>query len=403
MKPLVVGIARIRNAVSKNITPFGIIFLGMVGYTVLASSNKTVSSQNTPSNLEESKTLPVVKAEKVDQPLMINVTGFARPVREIALIAEVPGKVVYVSDSLKQGGYVDAGEPLLRIDPRDYQNQITIAKSEYYVAEKDLIVEQGLAARAKADWSDLGNQAANELSQRLPQLSAAQANLDAATARLTQAEINLERTVLSIPFAGRVRSKSVDIGEYVFAGASVAQVFDASKVEVPLTLSIRQASLLGFPRQYHQGVDEPDPVELSARLGNKEYTWQGLIKFASGEVDANSGTYSIIAEVDNTRGHNIPLLAGSFVSAKIPINIAEDLYKVPASAVEQGKSIYYLNDNDSVQKLEITLFDIRGDQAYIQSTELGDHSIIVDASSRPDISTSEKPAVRNIESRVSSL
>ena len=74
---------------------------------------------------------------------------------------------------------------------------------------------------SRQEWEDLGKGAeASSLVLRQPQIAFAEASLEAAKASLEQARRNLKKTEIKAPFTGRVRQKSVDIGQYVSPGSS---------------------------------------------------------------------------------------------------------------------------------------------------------------------------------------
>ena len=83
--------------------------------------------------------LPGVKVLEVKlgpHRVVVKGEGTVRPLREVALVPEVAGKVVYVSPALRGGGIFAEGEVLLRIDPRNYLLNLTLAEAEVKEAER---------------------------------------------------------------------------------------------------------------------------------------------------------------------------------------------------------------------------------------------------------------------------
>ena len=76
---------------------------------------------------------------------------------------------------------------------------------------------------ARQDLINLGVTNSSPLARREPQLAEAQASLDSAKAQLADAELSLRRTAVVSPFDGRVRSESVDVGQFAGAGQSLEQ------------------------------------------------------------------------------------------------------------------------------------------------------------------------------------
>ncbi len=65
-----------------------------------------------------------VAAVPVDVPLIVHSQGAVEPHTEAELIPEVPGRVVWISPSLRSGGRFTAGDLLLRIDDSDYRSGV---------------------------------------------------------------------------------------------------------------------------------------------------------------------------------------------------------------------------------------------------------------------------------------
>ena len=72
------------------------------------------------------------------QEVQIKGEGTVQPLREIQLIPQVSGKVVFMSDSLVNGGQFRKGDTLLRIDPVDYRLAVTLAQAQVKDSESKL-------------------------------------------------------------------------------------------------------------------------------------------------------------------------------------------------------------------------------------------------------------------------
>ena len=85
--------------------------------------------------------VPIVRTivvETGEQAIEIAGEGTVRPLREIALVPQVGGKVVSLSPAMVNGGAFSAGEPLVRIDPADYEIAVTLAKASVKNSESSL-------------------------------------------------------------------------------------------------------------------------------------------------------------------------------------------------------------------------------------------------------------------------
>jgi RND family efflux transporter MFP subunit len=169
---------------------------------------------------------PMVSVAKINtrpQVVIIRGEGTVRPLREIQLVPQVNGKVVFMSRALVDGGEFDKGDVLLRIDPADYQLAVTLAQARVKDSESKLKVAEEEAAVSREEWrllyeADPKNNQIPALAAKEPQLAAAKAKLAADRADLQKAMLNLERTEIKAPFDGRISQENVDVGQYVSIG-----------------------------------------------------------------------------------------------------------------------------------------------------------------------------------------
>lgn len=199
--------------------------------------------QRPPSEIAEPDYAPVTVdvAEAVKQRLRIPVQaqGTVSPLQQTTIQAEVKGRIIELADSFHVGGFVSADDILLRIDPRDYQTNLLHAQAAQESAESVLAQEEGRASVALREWQKLPegsqrSQAAKDLYLRKPQLEQARAQLLAAQADLNTARDNLERTIIRAPYDALIRQKHTDLGQFVAAGTTLAEVFSVATAEVRL-------------------------------------------------------------------------------------------------------------------------------------------------------------------------
>ncbi|MEE9613198.1 MAG: biotin/lipoyl-binding protein, partial [Desulfatiglandales bacterium] len=195
-----------------------LVTLGAMGFGALKASKPQLKKQKPP------KSTPMVRTTKIkigSQSVHILGEGTVKPLRQITLVPQVGGKVVFVSPALVDGGQFRKGDTLLRIDPVDYQLAVTLAKAKVRASESRLKVAEEEAAAAVEEWRLLHaadpkqNSKPPPLVAKEPQLAAAQAKLEADRADIRKALLSLERTKLKAPFDGRVSQENVDIGQYV--------------------------------------------------------------------------------------------------------------------------------------------------------------------------------------------
>jgi multidrug resistance efflux pump len=107
-----------------------------------------------------------------------------------------------------------AGEPLLRIDPTDYELALAEARQALATAELSLADAKALRQAARVD--------------------EAKAAVAAAKARIARAERDLDSTEISAPYNAVIDEQRVELGQFINAGTAVGRVLGADKAEVRL-------------------------------------------------------------------------------------------------------------------------------------------------------------------------
>jgi RND family efflux transporter MFP subunit len=280
--------------------------------------------------------------------LVINSFGRVRPRIEGELVAQVSGQIIEVSPNFRDGGFFEAGEVLLTIDPRDYNIQVDIAAAELANAKVNLEEQQALADQAKKDRAILNRKGlASDYALRKPQLAAAQSQIDAARAKLAQARLAVERTRIRAPYAGRILSRTVDQGVVVSNNQSLARIYATDRVEVRLPLKNSELGFINLPEQFRNERDSfaaATPVLILNNLGSTTEEWQAVLVRTAGAIDEQSQQLYVTAQIDDPYAINRqglrPLKIGQFVTAEIEGKKLSDAITIPNAAIYQGSYVY---------------------------------------------------------------
>ncbi|MCV6604279.1 MAG: HlyD family efflux transporter periplasmic adaptor subunit, partial [Porticoccaceae bacterium] len=200
--------------------------------------------------------------------LQVQTRGEVQPHTQIDLVSEVSGRVQALSPQFVRGGAITPDTTLVQIDDADYRHAVTRAQARVTAAEVQILQREAEAQVAKAA---LEGRPHTPLGLKIPQLKNAQAELLAAQADLRQAQENLARTRIHLPFSGRVVEKLVGVGEFVSAGSRLGKVFATDVAEVRLPLTDQQLALLNLPIGYQASDDNGPAVRFEARLAGKNH------------------------------------------------------------------------------------------------------------------------------------
>lgn len=347
----------------KFVIPTAIVLACIFGAVTLMATSPTL----TPSIPEPiATTVRVLEVAPRQVQLTVQSQGTVAPNTESELIPEVSGRVSWISPSLVNGGTFVAGEPLLRLEQRDYQTALQRAEAamnradaEYEHAQFELQRLESLEARQLASRS--------ALETALRAFRIAEAAQSEAQAGLAQARLDLERTEIRAPFTGLVRRESVDIGQFVARGSAIATLYASADAEVRLPIADRQLAYLNLPVGI-RGELPPDlqpQVTLSAEFAGQQLTWTGRIVRTEAQIDTASRMVHVVARVDNDQ-QSAPLAVGLFVTAEIQGLTAEDVVVLPRSALREGNRVLVVDAEDRLRFRAIEPLRLYHDEVLVE-------------------------------------
>ncbi len=318
--------------------------------------------------LRQVPTVTTVPLEIRSGHLSVRGNGTVRPSAEIALASEVAGRVVWVAPSLVSGGRFDRGQVLFRVDPADYENAVRAARAEVAQRRVEVLQAEEEVVLAREEYERLRRRVDPDSTRpdseqsallfREPQLEAARAALERAEAGLEDASLRLERTQARAPFSGIVRTESVDRGQYVTPGQTVAQLYATDAVEILVPLSDDDAALI--PNLWDtraRGAGASVPVDVYADYGDRTYRWRGTVDRAESALDELTRTVDVVVRVEAPFVANAesprrpPLLLGTYATVDIQGAELERYGVVPSAAIRDGERIWTVM-HDSVLVVE---------------------------------------------------
>ncbi|WP_050526073.1 efflux RND transporter periplasmic adaptor subunit [Pseudorhodobacter aquimaris] len=378
--------------------PLTAIGIGILGFVI--------SSSKPPERVEVEERATAVRVITAQtRAVTPSITGFGivAPERTFEAIAEVGGRIDYVNPGLRNGQILDAGEVLFRLSPADFnlaiaQANANIRSAEAKLAELDVSEQNQRSALAierealAVKTSDLeraealfaaGTMAqgtrdvtrAAHLAQRqkvqgiestlalFPTQRAVQTEQIAVyQANLATAKLNMDRSEIALPFAARVASHSIEVGQYLKTGQTAANLDGIARAEVDVQLSMESfrglvrlgqtalPNLLLDPMNMAQALQSLGlEADLRLRLGDEVVTWPATVDRISDGINQQSGTVGIVVVVENAYdniGQNArpPLTKGMFVEVVLRAAPIEGVV-LPRSSMRDG--MVFVADSDN--------------------------------------------------------
>jgi RND family efflux transporter MFP subunit len=308
----------------------------------------------------------VMVAEPGPVALQIDAQGTVEPKVSVELVTRVSGQVVSVAPQFSAGGFFAANQPLVQIERADFEFAVVRAKASLARAEEALALERGRARQAQREWRDLGDDIANALFLREPQLAAAEAGVVAAQADLAKAELDLTRTRISLPFAGRVEQITVNVGQFVATGTRLGRVYASQQAELRLPLTLRQADLIDLPSG---SADSYPAVSVTLTEGLQRQQWQARLVRSEAALDRRSRMLVAIAELDGGSDRQLPI--GAFVEATIQGRTLDDALVVPRTALYRGNQVLLVDEQSRIHYQPVQVLQNRSESAVIRGLAAG--------------------------------
>jgi len=326
------------------------------------------SARKQPEKKERDITAPLVNAVTVAfQAMDMTVAGYGsvQARKEVQVVAQVSGKIVQRHKDLVDGGFFAAAEPLVGIETRDYEIAVQMAQAAVAQAQVTLEREQAEAKVARDQWEKLnpGQVPDSILVFHEPQIRSAQAQLSSAQAQLEKAELDLERTQVTMPFAGRIIATSVEIGQFVSSGQTLALVYPTDSVEIEIPLENSELEWFDVPLRGGAGAK----VNLRGSFAGREHLWKGRVVRTKGRIDARSRMVHVVVQVDrpfDVTGDCPALVPGMFVKAEIVGKTLASVAALPRHALRQGHQVW-VAQGGRLQTRRVRIVRMDRDNAYI--------------------------------------
>lgn len=360
----------------KLILPVVVIAV-LVGIGLLILRNPPSSSRGGP---PKTRAITVEVMTVAPSAYQINLASYGTiaPRTSSALVAQVGGQILDVSDNLREGGFFARGDVLLAIDPREFEADVQINQAALADAQQLVEEERARANQAARDWKRLGNSSEpTALVLREPQLAAAKARLASAEATLAKSQLDLERTTVRAPYDGRVLQQRADLGQVVAAGASLADIYATDLVEVRLPLRNADLRFFDLPEGAVNLAQMPD-VEIYSDLGERT-VWYGKVVRTEGAIDPTARQLHVVAQIDNpfsSSDGRRPLKIGEYVTASLSGRQLVDARIVPVQSIYQNSFAYVAEEGLLARRPVDLLWQNETDALVASGLEFGDELVL---------------------------
>ncbi len=349
-----------------------VLLVGVAGMVVLIRLKKPPAEAI---NGERSLRVEAMQIKKENVQVFITGYGEVKALTVVPIAPEVSGRIVDIHPKLKIGEIIPKGEVLFKIDPKDYltvlktnRKRLKILKRSHELAKKEyqrflvLFKKDNVATLSGLEAAEKKMLAAADLENQIIQV-------------LETAENNLERCEVRAPFNARIKSVSLEKGQYVTPGQNVITLSDDSVLEIQVPLDSRDArKWLRFNTDETNRNNtwfsnlEQVPCKIRWTENNNGQTWDGrlhrIIKF-----DQQTRTLIVALRFDAETAlkkspRSLPLVEGMFCSVKIPGRTLHNVFRLPRQAVSFENTVHIIV-KDRLKTVPVSVVRVDGENAYV--------------------------------------
>ena len=262
--------------------------------------------------------------------------GYLLPNKRVLMRSEIDGVIEKID--FEEGDEITKGKRLVDISTKEHRLKLKIAITDSNLADINIKRDEKLADQ-----------------NLIPNAQLDQTKTRAESARLNRelAEISLNKSLISSPLKGTIKTRHIKVGEFVRKGDKLVEILDIDKILVKVNI----------PEQEILSIQVGQNVEVALYIMEKK-TFLGRVKNIGLEADSSNRTFPVEILVDNKERQ---LRAGMLARATFTKNVDQDQIVIPRHTVlerDQGRVVYVFEDGKAFRR-DITIGLSQLDQVQV--------------------------------------
>ncbi|MBV8835240.1 MAG: efflux RND transporter periplasmic adaptor subunit [Alphaproteobacteria bacterium] len=313
---------------------------------------------------------------KGDIGVTLNALGTVTSLATVTIRSQISGYLQRVV--FKEGDEVKKGDLLAEIDSRTYEAALAQAKGNLARdqailkgAQVDLARYQGLAAQNAVPRQQLDTQTAL--------VAQNQGLVEADTAAVKAAEVNLAFTRIISPLDGRVGLRQVDQGNYVTPGDANGLVVITEIAPISVLFTVPEDNLQAISKRLQDGAKLP--VNVFDRSGATKLD-DGLLSTFDSQIDPTTGTIKLRAQFPNEARKLYP---NQFVNVRLLLDTHAGVTTMSTAAIQRGVPgtfVYLINDDSTVTVRPVQLGVTDNERVEVRSGLAPGDRVVIDGADK---------------------
>lgn len=327
----------------------------------------------------------VLEIDAEDTPVSIEFVGKTASSRRVEVRSRVEGFLE--SREYEEGTAVEEGQVMFQMDRKPFEAQLQAAKAE--LAQQRARKENAQANLNRVRPLAKKNAVAKkELDDALGTFRSASAAVEAAQAKVTQAELDLGYTTILAPVSGISSYATQREGAYIGFGTNSLLTYVARIDPIWVEFSVSENQLLRARENEKKGLmREPEGGQFDVEIvlaDGSIYPETGRITFSDASLSETTGTFLLRAELPNPRrgdDRDDQLRPGQFVRVHLKGAVRPDAILVPQRAVQQGAKgsfVWVIDEQGEAEFRPVVVGAWRDDDWFIDSGLKGGDTVVVD-------------------------
>ena len=318
----------------------------------------------------------VATATREDVPRRIESIGAVQALSTVTIKSQVDGIIAEIH--FREGDEVTAGDLLVALDRRPFENSLRIARA-------DLANARAEAAKADADldrYKRLDQQEAiskEQFAQLVTKDETTHAQVQAKEAAVANSELLLGYTQIRAPITGRTGQLLLHQGALVKANDNAFSIVTINQLApIAVAFSVPENSLEDIRAALAAQRAHVSVIERASGLRRED----GQLKFVDNTVDATTGMITLKAEFPNADSARWP---GRFVHVVTEVGVDRDAIVVPATAVQtsqNGSTVYVVKADQTVELRNVKIARAAGEFTLLAEGVQPGETVVTDGQLR---------------------
>jgi membrane fusion protein, multidrug efflux system len=311
-------------------------------------------------------------AQQLDVPRLIPAVGVVQALRTVAVKSQVDGMIASIH--FREGDEVKAGDLLVTLDRRPFENTLRIARA-------DLANARAESAKAAADlerYQRLDQQDAISKEQFAllgTKAETTRALVQAKEAAVANAELLLGYSQIRAPIAGRTGQLILHEGALVKANDVNQSIVTLNQLSpISTAFAVPERALADIRAALARGDASVTVIDGNAGVSRSD----GKLTFVDNAVDPATGTITLKASFENG---DHALWPGQFVQVQVSVGIDRGALVVPSAAVQTGQNatqVYVVTAEKTIEIRRAKVVRIAGDTTLLSEGVRVGETVVTD-------------------------